>query len=394
MFIRNGVVQNYIYVGAFLGSAYDPTAIAYEQNTITLTHTPTSSGNLVITLDGNYSFNVAVLLTDNNLAVANKILAAGNKTDRQGVVWTVAKTDSTHLTYTSGSYGLKTTLTMPTAVGVTSTITKTVTGHGGYVTNDASGVSFTATTGSKLSSVSNVKPISGWHNSLTIANNRILAHNRGSGWEQLDFLTESGIQLLYLIEYASFNSQTQISNGVTNISDDVSTNMSIDNGYTGTGGTNLGNTSGQVAVTHYQTTQVTYSMSYRGIENWFGNIWQFVDGINIQNNIPCVSDHSFQSDLFTTPYASLGITLCQTDGWETNISINNTYSYPFLPSTVGGSSSTYLTDYYYQASGNRIALLGGDWSDGALAGGFCWAGHIGSSFVYQGIGGRLLFWNY
>jgi hypothetical protein len=168
--------------------------------------------------------------------------------------------------------------------------------------------------------------------------------------------------------------------------------MSINNGYTGTGGTNLGNTSGQVAVTHYQTTQVTYSMSYRGIENWFGNIWQFVDGINIQNNIPFVADHGFVSDQFTNPYSSLGITLCQTDGWATNISINNTYSYPFLPSTVGGSSSTYLTDYYYQASGNRIALLGGGWTYGAAAGGFDWNGNSGSGSVNRNIGGRLLWW--
>ena len=395
MFVRNGVIQNYIYIGAFQGSAYDVTANAYEQSTITLTHKPTSSGNLAITLDGNYTFNIAVLSTDNMLGVANKILATGNKTDYQGTIWTVAKTDSTHLTYTSGSYGLKTTLTMPTAVGVTSTITKTVTGHGGYVLNDASGVSFTLTSGSKLSSVSNVKPLTGWNNSLTIANNRILAHNRGTGWEQLDFLTESGIQLLYLIEYGSFNSQTQISQGVTNITDDALTNMGINNGYTGTksGGTNLGNTSGQVTVTHYQTGETTHAMSYRGIENWFGNVYQFIDGLNIQNNIPFVSDHSFQSDLFTSPYASLNMTLCQSNGYVKNISISNTYNYLFLPSTVGGSSSTYLADYYYQNSGNMIAYYGSHWPDGGVAGGFGWALDAGSGLIRRYFGGRLLWWN-
>ena len=380
MFVRNGVTLNYIYIGAFQGSAYDVVANAYEQNTITLTHKPTSSGNLIITLDGNYAFTVAILSTDNYKQVADKILAAGNKTSYQGTVWTVAETDSTHLTYTAGSYGLKTTLTMPAAVGVTSTITKTVTGHGGYVTNDASGVSFTPTSGSKLCSISNVKPISGWNNSLTIVNNRILAHNRGTGWEQQDFLTVSGIQLLYLIEYASFNTQAQISNGVTNITDDGSTNMTINNGYTGTkaGGTNLGNTSGQVAVTHYQTSQSTYAMSYRGIENWYGNLWQFVDGINIQNNIPFVADHGFVSDQFTSPYSSLGLTLCQSNGYPTNIAVSNSFNYQFLPLTIGGSSSTYLTDYYYQASGNVTALCGGGWRDGGAAGGFFWFCFYGS----------------
>jgi hypothetical protein len=170
--------------------------------------------------------------------------------------------------------------------------------------------------------------------------------------------------------------------------------MSINNGYTGTGGTNLGNTSGQVAVTHYQTTQVTYSMSYRGIENWFGNIWQFVDGINIQNNIPFVADHGFVSDQFTNPYSSLGMTLCNTNGWAVNISVNNTYNYPFLPSTVGGSSSTYLTDYYNQASGNRIASFGGYWVYGATAGSFGWDLHYSSGDVSRAIGDRLLFWSH
>ena len=229
-----------------------------------------------------------------------------------------------------------------------------------YNAIDSAGVSFTL---DKLSSISNVKPISGKNNSLTIANTRLLAHNRGTGWEQQDFLTISGIQLLYLIEYASFNTQTMISQGVTNITDDAATNMAILTGYTGTksGGTNLGNASGQVVVTHYQTSQTTYSMSYRGIENWYGNLYQFVDGINIRNNVPYIADHGFVSDQFTTPYASLNMSLCGTNGYSTNISISNTYSYPFLPSSIGGSSSTYLSDYYYQNAGNTVALLGGDW---------------------------------
>ena len=395
MFVRGGIRYNYIYVGAFQGSAYDVTANAYEQNTITITSVAaTASGNLSVTLDGNYTFTVAVSLGDNASTVAGKIIAAGNKTDYQGVVWTVGGTGS-NVTYTSGSYGLKTTVGLAVAsTGVTKTIVKTVTGHGGYVTNDASGVSFTPTSGSKLSSVSNVKPITGWNNSLTIANTRILAHNRGTGWEQQDFLTISGIQLLYLIEYGSFNTQSMISNGVTNVTDDGVTNMAINNGYTGTkvGGTNLGNTSGQVSVTHYQTSQTTYSMSYRGIENWFGNIYQFVDGINIQNNIPFVADHGFVSDQFTSPYSSLGLTLCQSSGWATNIAVSNTSNYIFLASAIGGGSSTYLTDYYYQSSGNRVALFGGFWGRGTTAGGFFWALDDESGDVRGSVGCRLLWW--
>ena len=133
-------------------------------------------------------------------------------------------------------------------------------------------------------------------------------------------------------------------------------------------------------------------MSYRGIENWYGNLYQFVDGINIQNNIPFVADHSYISDQFTSPYSSLGLTLWQSTGYPTNIAVSNSFNYQFLPLTIGGSTSTYLTDYYYQASGNRITLYGGSWSYGGYAGGFFWYCSPGSSYVDRFIGGRLLWY--
>ena len=390
---QNGSIMSYVYIGAFEGSVYDVTASATEINTIIITHPPTSSGNLTITLDGNYVFTVAVLSTDNMNGVTDKIVASGNKTDYGGTVWTVAKVDSTHLTYTSSDSGLKTTLTMPTAVGVTSTIVKTVSGAG-YTKNDASGVSFTATTGDKLSSVANAKPVSGWENSLTIANSRILAHNRGAGWEQQDYLTICGIQLLYLVEYGGFNSQSLLSNGISNITDDGSTNMSIYTGYTGTksGGTNLGNASGEVTVTHYQTSQSTKAMSYRGIENFYDNLWNFVDGINIKaDNKLWIADNGFQSDLFSAPYVYTNLILCNVSGYPTDIKVNNNYKYQFLASTVGGSTSTYLTDYYYQSTGNRIALFGGAWTDGGGLGAFHWNLGNAAGVVDRSIGGRLIF---
>ena len=48
---------------------------------------------------------------------------------------------------------------------------------------------FTAGTGDKLSSIAGAKPCSGLTQDLTLPNARILAHNRGSGWELQDFLT-------------------------------------------------------------------------------------------------------------------------------------------------------------------------------------------------------------
>ena len=83
-----------------------------------------------------------------------------------------------------------------------------------YITNDAQVADFTVGTGDKLSSIANAKPCSGKTQNLTLPNARILAHNRGSGWELQDFLTVSAVQLLYLIEYANFNTQACIGRGV------------------------------------------------------------------------------------------------------------------------------------------------------------------------------------
>ena len=61
-----------------------------------------------------------------------------------------------------------------------------------------------------------------------------------------------------------------------------------------------------------------------------------------------------------------------------------------MPKEVGGDSATYYADYYYQTTGQRIALVGGYWNSGSSAGLSYW--HLGntSSSVAAFIGGRLL----
>lgn len=400
MFVSDGVEKPYVYIGAFQGSVYDVAASATEVNTITVTAEPTSTGNLNITLDGNYVFTVAVADADTIEGVVDKIVAAGNKTDYQSVVWTVSKVDTSNVRYTAGSAGLKTTVTMPTACGVTSTIVKTTSGAGGYVLNDSNGVVFTASTGDKLCSIAGVKPVSGWNNATaTLPNFRVIANNRGTGWRLQTFNTVSGIELLYLIEYASFNSQTAIGAGVSAITDataGVNYNNAINNGYTAGVGTNavsLGNATGEAAlVTHFKTAEAAKAMSYRGIENFYGNIYTWVDGINIKaDRMTWIADHDFASDTFTHPYVDSGITNCATSGYTTNIGFNSTLDYGFLASAVGGSSSTYLCDYYYQSIGNRSALFGGNWDIDATGGAFYWYLNYAASIVGRTVGCRLIF---
>jgi hypothetical protein len=256
-----------------------------------------------------------------------------------------------------------------------------------YITNDGA-VDFATTTGDKLSSIAAAKPMSGKNNvAFYIANARVIAQNRGSGWEQQTFNMTCAIQLLYLIEYANYDSQTMIGRGVVDITDDGSTNMSVNTGFTagsGAGGVDLGNDTG--------SNSTSKSISYRGIENFWGNIWGFVDGINVKADYnPWIADYDYVSDTFTGPYVDTGLTLVNGDGYVSNIAYGAGCNYGWLPSAVSGSSSTYLCDQYYRAAGNKIALFGGYWSVVLGGGAFCWYVNCVSSIVDRTIGARLTF---
>jgi len=62
-----------------------------------------------------------------------------------------------------------------------------------------------------------------------------------------------------------------------------------------------------------------------------------------------------------------------------------------LPTSItGGAYNKYYADYYYQSTGQRVALLGGYWNYGSNSGLSFWALNVasGDSDVY--LGGRLV----
>jgi len=216
----------------------------------------------------------------------------------------------------------------------------------------------------------------------TRAEFRAMAANRGTGWRQLDYDLASAVQLLYLIEYADWYSQSMIGAGRT----ELSGGSWVADSYIGKCGKS--NSDGNETNSVGGNTNDAY-MTYRGIENFFGNVWKWVDGINVNANVPYVSntDTNFADDTMTN-YTDLGITLANANGYQITL---EQQSRGFLPASIGGSSSTYLTDYYYQSTSWRVALLGGHAANGAYAGVACWHLDHASSVDYVSIGGRLCF---
>lgn len=258
-----------------------------------------------------------------------------------------------------------------------------------YILDDAQVADFS---NDMLSSIANAKPMSGLTQNLTRANTRKLAQKRGTGWEQSYVATVSASQLLMLIEYASFNMQTAIGNGNVSKTDDGTTNMAENTGATVT----LGNASG--VVTNANGIQI---VSYRGEENPYGNIWKWVDGINVQNPSPFaagqhgkvyVADNGFADNVSESPFKDTGICPAYGEGYVSAFGYSEEFDWLFIPTEHTGNTSLPVGDYVWNNNpGWRVARIGGYWSNGAKAGAFYWYLDYGTSGRYRVIGGRLVY---
>lgn len=255
-----------------------------------------------------------------------------------------------------------------------------------YILDDSQVADFAA---DLLCSIANAKPLSGLTQNATRANVRKLAEKRGSGWEQAYIATASASQMLMLIEYASFNMQSAIGQGAVNKTDDGSSNMAEATGVT----INLGNASGTAS-----NANGVQFVSYRGEENFWGNIWGWIDGINeymdatTHEGTIYIADHSFADDTGTGAYEDAGIIAVYGNGYVSAFCYSEKYDWLFIPGELLGNTALPVGDYCWNGNtGWRVAMLGAGWADGLYAGAFYWALHYASSYRNRGIGGRLVY---
>lgn len=240
----------------------------------------------------------------------------------------------------------------------------------------------------RFGSVANIKPASGLVNALTRANSRKVASKRGTGFQQADILTSTMTIWLFLVEYATLDAQTVIGKGRCDITDDGATNMSCHTGGTSTIGNGTGRATG---------VDGEVSISYRGKEDPFGNIWEFVDGINIEakgKNVAYWADHGFADDTAAAPYQSTGFTITKQNGYISAFGWSEECDFLFLPAEATGDSAKPVGDYTWvnpDYNGWLVALLGGFWSDGLSCGLCCWYLYIASSTRGRGFGSRLVY---
>lgn len=289
--------------------------------------------------------------------------------------------------------------------------------------------------------------------SKTIGQFRTLANALGNEFSQLDW-RYFVVQMLYLVEYANYNSQSMLGNGVMNrkylktlIAENNTNRVVIGSasGYyvgqiirigTSDSGTQVADARKITAIEAYDDGTVTgsaitfdgaavnivadnfvctmaqitgqcdalgmksgcinndgyHSMIYRGIENIFANIWQWVDGINIKDHLAYIcKDHSkYASDKFDGDYKPLAYTNCDTNGNPKTLGLDVDEPFFRFPTEIGGGTSTYMCDYYWQNTGNRVAHVGGNFHNGANDGLWSWNFNSTSSSAIWSIGARVL----
>lgn len=135
-----------------------------------------------------------------------------------------------------------------------------------------------------------------------------------------------------------------------------------------------------------------HNVIYRGIEGIFGNIYAFVDGINIKDRVAyvCYDPSKYESNVFDGDYEELGYTNDNGNGYVTELGFDSNHPLVRFPTARGGSTTTGTTDYYYQDAGNRVARVGGNSNGGAYCGLWCWYLYGPSSHALWPCGARVL----
>ena len=237
----------------------------------------------------------------------------------------------------------------------------------------------------KLASVAGATPLS----SITITEAENYAKARGDGWHIVNFAAESANQMLEIVEFGMMNGQIALEQGITS-------NPSNGNAcYFITGSTAaLGNGTGaaestQVVVNGNTSTQTTVgyrAITYRGMENPWGNFWQMIAGVNIYGDgsqgggAPYIcTNYNYTPGIIGDNYEEVGFNLPQEYKWINAMGYGNTkYDWVFLPieCSSGANSLLPIGDSIWITRGLKdinILASGGSYGYGEECGPFYYA---------------------
>ena len=235
---------------------------------------------------------------------------------------------------------------------------------------------------SDYTSVSGSEPVT----AVTRADIRVNAMAKGENWSQFDYATWNAIQLLYLVEYADFDSQAKIGRGMVD-----STALGFARAPQNTGGCDT-----MVYHTGRAEGPEGYSqIQYRYIEGLWGNCCEWVDGINsYDGNIFISTDYKSYADDTEVGYTFSGVILPAT-GHIKDVGHSTVFSWAFIPSesiaTTDYSVPMYVPDKVCNGSGWRVLYTSNNADGDSLAGLFRFSMSSQSDRIESSFGGRLVF---
>ena len=205
---------------------------------------------------------------------------------------------------------------------------------------------------------------------------RNYTRDMASGFQLYDFAAWRAVGLLYRVEYADWGSQEKIGPGIVN----------------DTAAHKTGETDAMVYHTGRAHSGDNAAVQYRGIENPWGNVFEFIDGINFNNyaSYICTDPTKYADDTITN-YTITGVSL-GSNGWTKGLGLSTNFPWAYLPNESGGSGSTFIPDRVSHISqGWQILTVSGDYSDSSYSGLFCFGSNYTSLESNSIIGTRLQF---
>ena len=210
---------------------------------------------------------------------------------------------------------------------------------------------------------------------MTRAAARSSIHNLGSTYWQYDYAMYWTIMMLYLVEYANWNSQATIGYGCS------PSNAKF----------NMGATDNMVYHTGTSAaSRTTYgSVQYRHIEGLWDNVYDWCDGIRFSGStVYCIANPASFSD--TSGGTNVGTRATSSgyiSGW-TNPTADG-FEYALYPNAVSGSETTYVCDYCNYVASGVVLIVGGNYGQGQNRGAFFLSGNDAASSASTYIGCRL-----
>jgi hypothetical protein len=136
----------------------------------------------------------------------------------------------------------------------------------------------------------------------------------------------------------------------------------------------------------------TTPVNWRGIENFWGNIFNWIDGLNINNKVPYVCNTFNFVDDTSTGYTQIAFSLPSDDNFVSAFGYDSNNDWILLPSEASGANeNSAIGDTVYSTTEWRVAYLGGGWHGASAAGVFSWDLYGESSLSESYRGSRLMY---